>query len=159
MIRQNLLPILRKWKIWLAVFLAAAAFTVSGAWLSREVARNQAEIDRTWEEMTVNFRLGPGRKSLSSTFTLKFAQVRKLIELDFYESFDLDMTVPKGYAFVSNRHPVVDLENGTVESPAPWSGRPVPGTNTGRSRNGARAAKWRSPQLWPNTSGSKRAAF
>lgn len=121
MIRQNLLPILRKWKIWLAVFLAAAAFTVSGAWLSREVARNQAEIDQTWEEMTVNFRLGPGRKSLSSTFTLKFAQVRKLIELDCYESFDLEMTVPKGCAFVSNRHPVVDLENGTVENPPPES--------------------------------------
>ena len=121
MIRQNLLPILRKWKIWLAVFLAAAAFTVSGAWLSREVARNQAEIDRTWEEMTVNFRLGPGRKSLSSTFTLKFAQIRKLIELDCYESFDLEMTVPRGAAFVSDKHPVIDLETGTVTEPPPES--------------------------------------
>ncbi len=121
MIRQNLLPILRKWKIWLAVFLAAAVFTVSGAWLSREVARNQAEIDRTWEEMTVNFRLGPGRKSLSSTFTLKFAQIRKLIELDCYESFDLEMTVPRGAAFVSDKHPVIDLETGTVTEPPPES--------------------------------------
>ena len=49
MTRQNLLPILRQQRVWIALALAVVLLFVSSAWMDKTAADNRAEIDRVYE--------------------------------------------------------------------------------------------------------------
>ena len=50
MTRQNLLPILRRRKGWIALALSLLLLFVSAAWMDKTAADSRAEIDRVYEE-------------------------------------------------------------------------------------------------------------
>ena len=79
MTRQNLLPILRRRTVWIALALAIILLFVSAAWMDKTAADNRAEIDRVYDEMDVHFLLNAGRRSLSPGFTISLYQIRRFV--------------------------------------------------------------------------------
>ncbi|MBR4895449.1 MAG: hypothetical protein IKZ41_03400 [Clostridia bacterium] len=90
MTRQNLLPILRQQRVWIALALAVVLLFVSSAWMDKTAADNRAEIDRVYEEMDVHFLLNAGRRSLSPGFTISLYQIRRIEHWEFFEDFGCD---------------------------------------------------------------------
>ncbi len=87
MTRQNLLPILRRRKGWIALALSLLLLFVSAAWMDKTAADSRAEIDRVYEEMDVHFLLNAGRRSLSSGFTIPLHAIRRIEHWEFFEDF------------------------------------------------------------------------
>ena len=85
--RQDLLPIIRKKKTWLALAAAILLLTVSAAWMDKAVADNRAEIDKVYEEMDVHFLLNAGRRNLSAGFTVSRYALRTIEHMDYFYDF------------------------------------------------------------------------
>ncbi|MBO7403972.1 MAG: hypothetical protein J6V24_03335 [Clostridia bacterium] len=96
MTRQNLLPILRRCTVWIALALASLLLFVSTARMDKTAADNRAEIDRVYDEMDVHFLLNAGRRSLSSGFTIPLHAIRRIEHWEFFEDFgcsDLSLSI------------------------------------------------------------------
>ena len=87
--KQNLLPILRKWKTWTALAAAVILLVTSTAWMDKVAADSQAEIDRVYDEMEVHFVLNAGRRNLSTGISIPFSALRQMLKGDYFENMDL----------------------------------------------------------------------
>ena len=87
MIRQNLLPLLRRKKTWITLAAAILLLIVSAAWMDKAVADNQAEMDRAYQEMDVHFSLSPGRRNLSANFSVTRYSLRTIVLKGYFEGF------------------------------------------------------------------------
>lgn len=101
--RQNaFLPFIRRKKIWAAAMAALLVFIVAGALLSRAVADSRDQLNRAYDEMEIDFRLGPGRTRFGNTFSISLFRLGELAGADWYEdlhasyAFDDPTTTPAG---------------------------------------------------------------
>ena len=88
--RNNLLPLLRRWRVWLVLALSVTVLFVSCALLARAVKNGAAEISRAYESLTIRFSLSGGRDTLSSGASVGLHQIRKLQETRYFSSIECD---------------------------------------------------------------------
>ena len=88
------LPLWRRRNIWAAVLAALFVFLFAGALLSRAVSLTREKIDEAYDEMTIDFRLGPGRVAYGSTFNLRAFQIGQILKMDWYENMRSSVSVP-----------------------------------------------------------------
>ena len=96
---QNLMPILRKRRLWAAFAAVVLLLLISVAFMDRTADGSRREMERTIEEMSVTFRLSGGRRNDSTAFSVEFSKLRQLQHMEYFENFvggGLSLTVVAG---------------------------------------------------------------
>ena len=88
MMKTAFLPFVRRRRIWAAAMGALFVFLLSGALLSRAVSESREQLNRAYDEMEIEFRLGPGRRRFGNTFSLTLYQLRELVTADWMEDLN-----------------------------------------------------------------------
>ena len=87
-IGQNLLPLFRRRRLWIAFAAVILLFLVSVAWMDRTADETRREMEHTIEEMSVRFQLTGGRRSDSTAFRVELSKLRALQHMDYFEEFE-----------------------------------------------------------------------
>ena len=107
--RQNaFLPFIRRRRIWSAALAALAVFLIAGALLAQAVEASRDQLNRAYDEMEIDFRLGPGRRRFGNTFSLTLYQLRELVKADWMEGMEASVSV-SGTVAVAGAAPGIPL--------------------------------------------------
>ena len=85
--RYNLLPILRRRRIWITLTAALLLLFLSVGLMDKTAADDRAEIERIYKEMDVHFLLNAGRRSLVPGFSISLTKLRRIEHWEYFENF------------------------------------------------------------------------